>query len=97
LERAIDGIRAIGAPHAAMRSTSFCVAYMAEGSGRQGDVAIAHFCSMAMGSANEVEHHLLPAKDMKALKPADYQTLAPCATELKRVLTALIQKLKADR
>ena len=50
-----------------------------------------------MGSASEPEYRLLPAKDLKLLKPADYETLAPRATELKRMLTALIQKLNADR
>src|SRR5271165_7094658 len=31
------------------------------------------------------------------IKPADYEELTPRATELKRMLTALIQKLNADR
>ena len=52
---------------------------------------------MAMGSASELEYHLLLAKDLKLIKPADYEELAPRATELKRMLTALIQKLNADR
>ena len=50
-----------------------------------------------MGSASELEYHLLLAKDLKLTKPADYEELAPRATELKRMLTALIQKLNADR
>jgi four helix bundle protein len=44
-----------------------------------------------------VEYHLLLARDLKLLKPAEYQELAPRATELKRMLTALLQKLTADR
>jgi hypothetical protein len=31
------------------------------------------------------------------LKPGEYEELAPRATELKRMLTALLQKLNADR
>lgn len=50
-----------------------------------------------MGSASELEYHLLLAKDLNLIPPADYQELASCATELKRMLTALIQKLNADR
>jgi four helix bundle protein len=57
----------------------------------------ARFCSMAMGSASELEYHLLLAKDLKLLKPADHQELDQRATELKPMLTALMQKLKADR
>jgi four helix bundle protein len=50
-----------------------------------------------MGSASELEYHLLPARDLKLIKPAAYQELASRATELKRMLTALLQKLNADR
>ena len=51
----------------------------------------------AMGSAGEVEYHLLLARDLKLLKPGESEELAPRATELKRMLTALLQKLNADR
>ena len=43
-----------------------------------------------MGSASELEYHLLLAKDLNL-------ELSQRATELKRMLTALLQKLKADR
>ncbi len=79
------------------RACSSVAANLAEGCGRDGDAEFARFCSIAMGSASEVEYHLLLAKDLKLLTPADYDTLAPRATELKRMLTALIQKLNADR
>jgi four helix bundle protein len=45
-----------------------------------------------MGSASELEYHLLLARDLKLIKPNSQR-----ATELKRMLTALLQKLKADR
>jgi four helix bundle protein len=54
------------------------------------------FCSIAMGSASESEYHLL-AKDLKLVKPKDHAELSQRATELKRMLTALLQKLTADR
>ncbi len=50
-----------------------------------------------MGSASELEYHLLLAKDLKLISSKDYQELADRATELKRMLTALLQKLIADR
>jgi four helix bundle protein len=79
------------------RASSAIAANLAEGCGRNGDMEFARFCSMAMGSASELEYHLLLAKDLKLLKPADHQELDQRATELKRMLTALMQKLKADR
>jgi len=79
------------------RASASIAANLAEGCGRSGDAEFARFCSMAMGSASELECHLLLAKDLKLIKPVDYEELAPRATELKRMLTALIQKLNADR
>ncbi len=70
---------------------------LAEGCGRNGDAEFARFCSIAMGSASELEYHLLLAKDLKFIKPKDHAELSQRATELKRMLTALLQKLNADR
>ena len=50
-----------------------------------------------MGSASELEYHLLLAKDLKLIKAKDHAELSQRATELKRMLTALLQKLNADR
>ena len=50
-----------------------------------------------MGSASELEYHLLLAKDLKLIKPEDHTELSQSATELKRMLTALFQTLKAER
>jgi hypothetical protein len=49
-----------------------------------------------MGSASEVAYHLLPAKDLKLLRPADYETMAPRAREMKPMLMAVIQELTAE-
>ena len=53
--------------------------------------------SAPMGSASELEYHLLLAKDLKLVKAKDHTELSQRATELKRMLTALLQKLNADR
>ena len=58
---------------------------------------VRRFCSIAMGSASELEYHLLLAKDLKLIKLKDHVELSQRATELKRMLTALLQKLSADR
>ena len=79
------------------RAGSSIAANLAEGCGRNGDAEFARFCSIAMGSASELEYHLLLARDLKLVKPKDHEELAQRAIELKRMLTALIQKLNADR
>ena len=79
------------------RCSSSIPANLAEGCGRNGDAEFARFCSIAMGSASELEYHLLLAKDLKLIKPKDHTELSQRATELKRMLTGLLQKLNADR
>lgn len=79
------------------RSCASIPANLAEGCGRNGDAELARFCSIAMGSASELEYHLLLAKDLKLIKPKDHEDLAGRATELKRMLAGLLQTLKANR
>jgi four helix bundle protein len=79
------------------RSSASVAANLAEGCGRNGDAELARFCSIAMGSASELEYHLLLARDLKLLKVTDYTEIATQTTEVKRMLTGLLQKLTADR
>ena len=72
------------------RSSASIPANLAEGCGRNGDAEFARFCSIAMGSASELEYHLLLAKDLKLVKPKDHAELSQRAIELKRMLTALL-------
>jgi four helix bundle protein len=78
------------------RSASSIAANLAEGCGRNGDAELARFCSIAMGSASELEYHLLLANDLTLLSATDYAELARHTSEVKRMLTRLIQKLTAD-
>lgn len=70
---------------------------LAEGCGREGDTELARFCVLARGSASELEYQLLLAHDLKLIPSDIYPSLAEQAVEIKRMLTALIQKLNADR
>ena len=74
------------------RCSSSIAANLAEGCGRNSDAEFARFCSIAMGSASELEYHLLLAKDLKLIQLKDHTELSQRATELKRMLTALLQK-----
>jgi four helix bundle protein len=79
------------------RSSSSIAANLAEGCGRNGDAELARFCSIALGSASELEYHLLLARDLNLLDATDYTALTNQTTEVKRMLTGLQQKLNADR
>lgn len=79
------------------RSSASIPANIAEGCGRGGDVEFARFLQIAMGSASELEYQLLLAHDLKFLKTPDYEQLASEVTEVKRMLTSFMQKLRADR
>lgn len=67
------------------RASASIAANLAEGCGRNSDAEFARYCSIAMGSASELEYHLLLARDLKLFQPGDYEDLAPRATELKRM------------
>jgi len=79
------------------RASSSIPATLAEGCGKDGDAELARYCTIARGSASELEYHLLLARDLKLLKSEDYTQLADSVVEVKRMLTGLIQKLNADR
>jgi len=72
-------------------------ANIAEGCGRDTDADFARFLQIAMGSASELEYHLLLAHDLEFLSDPDYERLNNKTTEVKQMLTSFIKKLKADR
>jgi len=78
------------------RACASIPANIAEGCGRSGVAELARFLQIAAGSASEVEYHLLLARDLEYLTPADYERLNNDIVELKRMLTAFIQKLRAN-
>jgi len=79
------------------RACASIPANVAEGCGRGSDAEFARFLQIAMGSASELEYHLLLARDLNLLNSSDYNQLAREVTEMKRMLTSLTQKLTADR
>ena len=79
------------------RSCTSIPANIAEGCGREGQAEFAHFLAIAAGSASETEYHLLLARDLGYLDTATHQRLQSEIVEVKKMLTSLITKLKADR
>lgn len=68
---------------------------LAEGCGRGGDREFAQFLQIAMGSGSELEYQLLLAHDLSYIPAAEYTRLQQELVETKRMLNALLQKLKA--
>ncbi len=54
------------------------------------------FARGALGSASELDYRLLLARDLKLIKPKDYEELAQRTSEVKRMLGGLLGKLNAE-
>jgi four helix bundle protein len=50
-----------------------------------------------MGSATELEYHLLLSHDLEIVNDIDYENLSKETIAVKQMLTSFIKKLKADR
>ena len=79
------------------RSCASVPANIAEGCGRGSDADLARFLRIAAGSASELEYHVLLANELGLLEVRQHERLAGEVTEVKRMLTSFIQKLKVDR
>ena len=69
---------------------------IAEGCGRNGDAELSRFFSIASGSASELEYLFQLIFDLKYIEKSKYDELSNDVTEIKKMLTVFIQKLKAD-
>ena len=79
------------------RSSSSIPANIAEGFGRGGNAELARFLQIGMGSACELEYHVLLAKDLDFLTLNRYEHLQERVVEVKRMLGALLSKVRSDR
>jgi four helix bundle protein len=79
------------------RCAASVAANIAEGCGKRGNGEFQRFLNIATGSASELEYHFLLARDLEYVSIGDYQELNDKVTEIKRMLTSLIQKVEADR
>ena len=67
---------------------------IAEGRGRATDRDFASFVTVAIGSANEVEHHLLRALDGGVLTEAEHRGLTDDLIEVRKMLIGLRRRLR---
>lgn len=68
---------------------------IAEGCGRDGDAELKRFLNIAVGSACELDYQILLATELRYISDVDGPPLAVEVLELRRMLGAFIQKLKA--
>ena len=79
------------------RSCESIPANIAEGCGRSGGAELARFLNIALGSASELEYHLLLSHDLGLLEDKTYKDLAASVIEVKRMLTSFVQKLNEKK
>jgi four helix bundle protein len=79
------------------RSCASIPANIAEGCGRNSEADFSRFLQIAMGSAAELEYHLLLSHDLEFINDYDYENLSKETVEIKQMLSSFIKKLKADR
>jgi four helix bundle protein len=72
-------------------------ANIAEGCGRRGNGEFHRFLQIAMGSASELEYHLLLSRDLKFLNMELHASLNCRVEEVKRMLSSLIRKVDEER
>lgn len=77
------------------RSVSSIPTNIAEGCGRNTEKDFARFLDNAMGSASELEYQLILAHDLEYIQHGTFEQTLLELTEIKRMLNAFIQKLRA--
>ncbi len=79
-----------------MRRSAISVgANLAEGCGRQTTAELARFVRIAMGSASELDYHLLLAHDFDYLQPDEYRKLSQELTRVRKMLASLLSTLES--
>lgn len=78
------------------RSCASIPANIAEGCGRSTDTDFARFLQIAFGSACEVEYLLFLANDLNYISLSDHEKRNGDLIEIKKMLSALISKLRAN-
>jgi four helix bundle protein len=75
------------------RASASVGANIAEGCGRRSDPEMKRFVQIARGSANELEYHLLLARDLQLLQVDEFKELETKTLEIQRMLAVLTQRL----
>jgi four helix bundle protein len=72
-------------------------ANIAEGCGKRGNNEFQRFLVIATGSASELDYELLLSKDLQYVDETTYCSLHEDLSRLRRMLSALLQKVDGER
>lgn len=78
------------------RAGSSVAANLAEGCGRGSDADFARFVQFSIGSASELDYHLLLARDLGYLSAETYDTCKEQVDRVLRMLHGLLKRLRSD-
>jgi four helix bundle protein len=78
------------------RAAASVCANIAEGCGRRGGAEFARFLDIALGSASELEYHILLSADLQLVDRETYRQLNSAVVQVKRMIAGLLRKLRAE-
>ena len=79
------------------RSSASIGANIAEGCGKRGNAEFQRYLQIASGSTSELEYHLLLSRDLGFLSPPEHILMTKQLIEMRKMLTALLQKIETER
>ena len=78
------------------RSASSIGANLAEGCGRQTNAEFARFVRISMGSASELDYHLLLSRDLGFLEADAYEHASKSLIEVRKMLASLLSTVETE-
>ena len=79
-----------------VRTADSAASLISEGAGRD-NTEFARYLDMALGATDELENHLLRARDSGLIRVVRANNLIELADQVRRMLIRLIQKVRGDR
>ena len=79
------------------RSAASVPANLAEGCGRRGDTEFSRFVRISLGSATELEYHLILSRDVGLMPPSSFESLSANVLRMQGMLAGLHRALKGPR
>ena len=78
------------------RAASSIGANLAEGCGRRSDGEMSRYVRISMGSASELDYHLVLTSDLKFIEKKEFAELDSKLSEVRRMLTGLLEKIDSE-